>query len=1222
MKLVNSLSLRTNTIGDFFNPSKLDNTLAWWGPISETQWIDQIGKSTREVKGGYSYNFPGNPAYIDSGYVFSPSGDYEVSCWFKTLGGGSEMIANWQDDATNGGFLFKRNSDRKIQAQHNTNTLLTVNTYDDNVWYKAILNKTGTTLTLTILDVNGDETETPVSTTITISAITVTNTLWVGEDHVTAGNFWDGNLKDLQITEAGVTTLHYKMEEESGELALDSSGNERHGEILNATLSTFHDQDNTVPVSYGDVEGYGSYMYGNGTSQHVSFADNAVFTHGNGVTDTPFSIYFEGFFSGATTLQGFWGKEDEYQLSIDGAGNLTFQCFDTSDANYIRSIINGFGSTYLNKYIRLLVTYDGGGTGGLRIFVNGQDNSITGTPVGTYVAMSPQGLPFTVYQRNNFSTQYISGVLHNVKLWDSEISESEAISITNGNDPVSVPVFSTLGNGNVNADWTDQIGGNNGSVIGSPDLLYAPKVDDQDIDAFEQTLKESGRVKYNLDFINSNCLTFDGVDDYVDCNTNILPDDTTPFNIKISFLCSLNDAQDRPLISQYQLGQDKRVFFFFVRDGELRFFQSNVGVLSIGTFNTSDVNNAEIDFDGTTLRTYLNGVEGPSSTDYDGAYIGESFLMGAGWVNSGQTSIFNGSLFDLQITVDGVDSGFFSLAEGSGNQVFDKSPNNIVGTLENFTLANAWGTTQDVFHGNIYEGHSQYMDFNGVDTYVETGPLIDNVHDFDVTFNLVSSAESGSKTLYSQASTLSTNQLFYIRYDNDNIIDLIIRDDSNTTYFSGPVLTTALTNGTYQKIRIVNDNGNITGYLDDVEDFTGSYSTGGTFTFNRGGFGTILRSSELFFLFGILANISITSNGTLNHTYNGNGIRDVDWLDNTGSSNGVVNGAAELLRLPRQIGTTNDVFGEPLSNPAVNGHNNAETELEAPQTPEMMRADDNLTTDYWFDSGLDYAPNPISWDDIVGNIDDQLLTDVSNERKKINMVFGKEAYTGDELNKIKEFTNNEITRTLSYTGNTFSVAAQDNVPLGLYSDGSFLYVVGNQNDTIYQFTFAGSYTGFSFSVGAQETIPFAMTSDGSFYYVIGNTNETLFQYTLAGSYTGTSYNWSAQDTSARGVTFDGTFFWFAGDSTDTIYQYNSAGVYTGFSFSIPNGPVDLVYFEDHLFVLTSSDDNIYKYDTSGNQVEIVGNISAQTSDPRGLSIHGDSLEVLEGGGTVYLYDYS
>ena len=82
-----------------------------------------------------------------------------------------------------------------------------------------------------------------------------------------------------------------------------------------------------------------------------------------------------------------------------------------------------------------------------------------------------------------------------------------------------------------------------------------------------------------------------------------------------------------------------------------------------------------------------------------------------------------------------------------------------------------------------------------------------------------------------------------------------------------------------------------------------------------------------------------------------------------------------------------------------------------------------------------------------------------------------------------------------------------------------------------------NYTGTSFSVSAQDASPRGIAWDGTHFWVVGGQNDTVYQYTSAGTYTGTSFSFSAQDNSPAGITWDGTYFWVVGDQNNKVFEY-------------------------------------------------------------------------------------
>ena len=95
----------------------------------------------------------------------------------------------------------------------------------------------------------------------------------------------------------------------------------------------------------------------------------------------------------------------------------------------------------------------------------------------------------------------------------------------------------------------------------------------------------------------------------------------------------------------------------------------------------------------------------------------------------------------------------------------------------------------------------------------------------------------------------------------------------------------------------------------------------------------------------------------------------------------------------------------------------------------------------------------------------------------------------------------------SYANKSLSVSAKEVSPSGLAfsSDGTKAYIVGFSTDTIYQYTLTtawdistGSYASKSLSVTAQDTSSggLSLSSDGTKAYVVGSQNDFIYQYNI------------------------------------------------------------------------------------------------------------------------------
>jgi len=202
--------------------------------------------------------------------------------------------------------------------------------------------------------------------------------------------------------------------------------------------------------------------------------------------------------------------------------------------------------------------------------------------------------------------------------------------------------------------------------------------------------------------------------------------------------------------------------------------------------------------------------------------------------------------------------------------------------------------------------------------------------------------------------------------------------------------------------------------------------------------------------------------------------------------------------------------------------------------------------------------------------------------------------------------------TASYDTVSFSVNSQDTSPYGIAfsTDGTKMYVLGNTNKTVYQYTLStgfdlstASYDTVSFSVNSQDTSPtdYAFSTDGTKMYVLGNTNKTVYQYTLStgfdlstASYDTVSFSVNSQDANPYGIAFstDGTKMYMVGNTTDSAYQYTlstgfdlSTASYDTVSFSVNSqdaSPFGLAFSTDgtKMYMVGNTTDSVYQYSTS------------------------------------------
>ncbi len=151
--------------------------------------------------------------------------------------------------------------------------------------------------------------------------------------------------------------------------------------------------------------------------------------------------------------------------------------------------------------------------------------------------------------------------------------------------------------------------------------------------------------------------------------------------------------------------------------------------------------------------------------------------------------------------------------------------------------------------------------------------------------------------------------------------------------------------------------------------------------------------------------------------------------------------------------------------------------------------------------------------------------------------------------------------TSSYNNVSENVQNQDTIPMGFAfnNDGTKMYMVGNDTGrNVFQYSLStafdlstASYDSVSFSVSSQEAVPrdIVFNSDGTKMYMVGNSNDTVHQYSFStsfdlstASYDSISFSVASQDSDPHALAFsnDGTKMYMIGVGSDTVHQYSTA----------------------------------------------------------------------------------
>jgi len=246
----------------------------------------------------------------------------------------------------------------------------------------------------------------------------------------------------------------------------------------------------------------------------------------------------------------------------------------------------------------------------------------------------------------------------------------------------------------------------------------------------------------------------------------------------------------------------------------------------------------------------------------------------------------------------------------------------------------------------------------------------------------------------------------------------------------------------------------------------------------------------------------------------------------------------------------------------------------------------------------------------------------------------------------------------SYDNVSFSVLSQDNSPSGIFfkPDGQTVYICGYQNASVYEYSLSSawdistmSYVG-SFSLSSQETTPTDLffKSDGLKMYLIGNTNDSVYEYNLSTAWdiSTASYSQSfsvlTQEASSQGLFFkaDGTKMYVTGSSSDSIHEYGLSSAWDISTASLSHslsvaaqdiGPLGLFFNPDgtKLYFSGFGGDDVNEYDLSTawdiSTASYVRNffVGSQDTVPTGVTFKSDGTKMyIMGIQSDAVYQYS
>ena len=261
---------------------------------------------------------------------------------------------------------------------------------------------------------------------------------------------------------------------------------------------------------------------------------------------------------------------------------------------------------------------------------------------------------------------------------------------------------------------------------------------------------------------------------------------------------------------------------------------------------------------------------------------------------------------------------------------------------------------------------------------------------------------------------------------------------------------------------------------------------------------------------------------------------------------------------------------------------------------------------------------------------------------------------GIEVNEYDLSTAWDIS-TATYLQN-FSVSAQQASPRDVFfrPDGIKMYIVGVSSATVSEYTLSTAWNistaSFvqNFSLGAQETFPEAIFfgNSGAKMYIVGDVNDTIYQYTTG---TFTSLDLSTADAFEVTPTADVTLGFSNPPAAGNAQSFSVAltGADIGASYDIANAVYDSVSFSvagqggtgrglcfnndgTKMYYLSDANNTVYQYSLStafnvgtATYDSLSFDVSVQDSSPCDLNFNADGTKVyVMGFGTNSIYQYS
>ena len=285
-----------------------------------------------------------------------------------------------------------------------------------------------------------------------------------GASYALSGQVYDYKIWDTSDD----LLLNYHLAEGAGAIAYDVSGNDNHGTITNATLSTFWGtkQDS---FHYNLLEGHSKYMNFDQTDDRVVVSNDSDFdwSSSDGSVDLNLSVTGYDNFAVIISAGGYGISQTGWGLYLNGSKIYFSNDGTVSNTELVSSFANG------SYHIALIK--DGATT---KLFIDGSEEYS-----GSLTFNTPND---DLYIGGMASNNSVQGIISDVRITKGELAAADLTAVQNGTALTDTTKQKMLlqGHGNTDADWADQSGNSNdGTVGGTPSIIRIPALLDSSASA-------------------------------------------------------------------------------------------------------------------------------------------------------------------------------------------------------------------------------------------------------------------------------------------------------------------------------------------------------------------------------------------------------------------------------------------------------------------------------------------------------------------------------------------------------------------------------------------------------------------------------------------------------------------------------------------------------------------------------------------------------------------